>query len=715
MKARLNRLRASEVQFADPAKLLLETFDTLLPPRRITVAEHAEAHRWVQSPVGSHLVRWDHSTASYLTEIMDACSSGEHDTVAVVGPGACGKTMVAENWLLHSIEADPANLLWYMQTDPAKDAYVKGRIEPMLEAHEKLIGSLRHGRDSVEFKRFRSMRAEFLSFSQNNLVNKHVARIVADEVDAYDQSLGDFKALLDPRRQAAGSDSMLLAISHPDLGLPIQAPREKQRGIMAAYVDSDRRTYWWPCPGCGGFSSPNPGSGRRMIIDYPEHAPLDVIQQEARLICPHCQNSIEDHERGAMRGAAKWVGLGEEIDDDGRITGSRRRMNTAGFWIVGAMSPFVKDGIGGLARAKAAAERAVAAGGDDRGLRSVMVKAWGEPYQPPKSMGTVDAQALADRAEPVNICPRGYVPDGVRAITLAADAQGNRFELIARGWGQGMESWIIDHRVIPASPGTSAADWDDLLQLMATQVFPLADGSGRAMRARAATFDSYGQAGVTEQAYAAWLRAKRTKLARLAGRIRGRDGWMLVPAKGASGRNAPRITLAYPDTQRKDRKAAARGEVPVLFFNPNQAKDSLSAQLQRDAVGPGHIHIPAWICEEQPPHTWLEQLASETRDVRGFWSKIVDSARNEAVDLMCMSEAAARLHGMHRIDWGNPPAWAQEWQRNSMIVPWEAQQALPRAEDDDRPEPALAPVAMVAAVRRRPPPPRRLGRSSLMG
>lgn len=704
------RLKPQAVPYADPARLLNETLDALLPPRRITVAEHAEQHRWVKAAVGGHLVRWDHAEAPYLVEPMEALTSGEHSTVAIVGPGACGKTMVAENWLLQSIDADPADLLWYMQTDPAKDAYVKGRIEPLIEAHDKLIGSLRHGRDSVEFKRFRGMRAEFLAFTSSNLINKHVARIVADEIDAYDERLGDPMALLNPRRQAAGADSMLLAISHPDLGLPIQAPQDRQRGVMGLYAGSDRRTWWWPCPRCGGFSSPNPGTGRRMFLQYDENAPLDEIRAATRMVCPHCGEKSENHERKAMLQAGRWVGLGEEIDDDGRVSGQRRPMDTAGFWIVGMMSPFTMDGIGGLAAARVAAERALAVSGDDAGLRQIMVKSWGEPYQPPRAVGVVDAQALADRAVPPDVMARGVVPPGARAIFTAVDAQKGRWELLSRAVGVGMESWVIDFRVIEGEPTSSPEDWDALLRELAGLAYPLSDGSGRVMRVRGATFDSAGEAGVTEQAYGAWLRARRAGLARNLGRIGGRDAWTLVPAKGASGANAPRLTLSYPDTQRADRKAAARGEVPVMFFNPNLAKDALSAQLGRAEVGPGYVHLPGWLLSPDPPHLWFEQLAAEKRNRRGAWEKVVSSARNEAIDLMTMSESVARLHGVHRINWDAAPAWALEWDRNPMVVagptgtPAEASRAAP-----------VAAVLAPRLVARPRPPVRRVSRSAYMG
>lgn len=675
--------------YANARRIMRETLDALLPPRRMSVADHAAKHRWVKSAVGVHMERWDHGTAPYLREPMEWLSSDEYDTVAIVGPGACGKTMLAENWLLYSIDADPADMLWYMQTDPATDAYVKGRIEPMLEAHDHLIGSRRYGRDSVAFKRFRGMRAEFLTFTASALVNKHVARIVADEIDNYDESLGDPLALLNPRRQAAGADSKLLLISHPDRGAPPDAPRAKQRGIMAVYADSTRCTWWWRCPHCGAYSSPHPGTARRMVLDWPEDAPLDVIQREARLVCPVNGCLIEDGERHGMNLTGKWVGAGETIDEDGRIEGERLKVRTAGAWILGVMSPFAKDGIGGLARARAAAERA-AEQGEVEGLRQVMVKSWGEPYAAPARLGSVDAEVLAERAE--DSLRLGYVPDGVRFLTAWADAQGGRFEMLVRGWGPGGESWIVDHQVIPAEPATNPDDWDALFDRLTDSAFPLADGSGRVMRLRGAGFDAYGQPGVTEQAYAAWLRARKAGKVRRLGVVEHRDVWSLVPTKGAPGRSAPRIQVVYPNSQRKDRRATARGQAPLLLFNANGAKDALAAQLAVAPPSVGAVHIPKGLLSPAgPPHDFLEQLSAEARNpATGAWEKVEKARRNEALDLMVGCEVVARLHGLHRIDWEAPPVWAARWDSNAAIV------VAPAPED--RPETAAPPPAVVAAT-----------------
>jgi len=688
------RTEPGRFPYADAARLLRETFDAFLPPNRMSVADHASQSRWVKSPVGAHLERWSHDTAPYLTEPMHWLSDDQYDTVAIVGPGACGKTMIAENWLLYTVESDPADLLWYLNTDAAVAAYVKGRVEPMLDQHEPLIGHLRRGlgRDSVEFKRFRGGRAEFLTFTPSSLVNKHVSRIVADEIDNYDEALGDPLALLNPRRQAAGDDSKLLLISHPDRGVAVEAPRAKQRGIMGVYADSTRCAWWWQCPHCGSYSSPHPGTPRRMVLDWPKDAPLDEVQDRARLVCPANGCLIENGQRSAMNRTGLWVGEGQAIEEDGRVTGHRRRVKTAGAWILGVMSPFTKDGIGGMARALAQAERAAALG-EVEGLRQVVVKTFGEPFAPPARIGSIDAAVIAERAD--KTLTLGAVPDWVRFISVWADAQGSRFEWLARGWGEGGRSCVIDRQVMPAEPGTNADDWDELLDRLQDVVYPLADGSGRGMRVRAVGFDAYGVPGVTEQAYAAWLRRRKAGRAQKLGLIEGRDVWSLVPTRGASARAAPRIQLVYPNSQRKDRKAAARGQVPLLLFNPNGAKDALAAQLALEAPAAGSVSFPFDLRDDEPPHEFFEQLAAEQRDpVSGAWSKSESHRRNEVMDMMVGCEIVARLHGLHRIDWERPPVWAQPWETNTMI------ETLQVEADDAAVGVSVPPAPVIATARR---------------
>jgi phage terminase large subunit GpA-like protein len=662
-----------ELEYADPYQVAREALSALIPPERQTVAEHAVLNRRLSNQGGGYVGRWHHEKAPYLVGPMETLSRLDYLTTVVVGPGQSGKTEIAQNWLLKSVTNDPADFLWYMQTDPGLESYVKSRINPMIDSHVEMamrLGS-RPIDDSLHFKRFDGMHIEFLSAASNNLINKSSPRIVADEVDAYDPSLGDIKTILDVRRQTFGRQSMLLALSHPDRARGLIPERDWSAGIMAMYGDSDRRVWYWPCPHCGAWSSPVPIAERYMVLHYDDTQTLDEIERNARLICPVNGCLIEDRHRRAMNSAAYrspfggWVGDGQKISQDGVVTGDLVARKSAGFWIVGTMSPFILGGIGGLARAKAKAEREAAVSGDDEALRQVTIKQYGFPYAATKSTGSVDANDLADRAE--RDLPLEVVPRGARFLTAQADCQIAHFDWMVRAWGEHGESWIVDRGRLPADPATSPDDWDQLLAKVFQRTYPLADGSGRHMAIRACGYDSGGQPGVAQQAYMAWTRWRRIRAARRFGTISGRDVWSIIPMKGAKALNAPRLNVVYPDTSRKANKAAAAGQVPLASFNPNSFKDDLIGQLRIGEAGPFYVHFPYALRSQEQPHIWFEQLTSEQKLPNGRWEKINDGARNEALDLMVMSHVLAHLHGLSRINWEKPPAWAAAWDSNTSI------------------------------------------------
>jgi phage terminase large subunit GpA-like protein len=655
---------------ADAWSILADAAHASIPAAGIGVDEWAAANRWVG---GARAGRWNNATAPYLVAPMRALADRD---VILVGPGRCGKTAVAENWLLQSIDADPGPFGWYLNTDDIRAAYVKGTINPMLEMHDPAIGAKRRygpTDDSLSYKRFRDMAVEFLVATDSNLRNKGFRKIFGDEVDGYDPGFGDAKEQFDVRRAQYGADSRLLLASHPDLAVGLR-PDEWRRGIMSYYAASSRGTWWWPCRKCGGFSSPNPGTERHAALAWRADAPIEAIAADAHILCPLCEARLDDADRLAMNAEGVWIHHGESIDENGRVTGERAPNPMAGFWIVGAMSPFLLNGIGGLATARARAERNLFEEdeGEDATLGRVLSKQWGFPLILPKIAGAADVTSVAERTRPE--MRLGQVPEGVRFITAAIDVQASRFELMFRGFGPGMESWIIDIRRIAAEPAYNPDEWDAVLRLAQSAEFPLMDGSGRVMRVRAVGYDSGGEAGVTGNAYDAWRRARARRAVRALGRMSNRECWNLLPLKGASSKDASRLIISYPDGGKKDRFATTRGDVPLGIFNGVQFKDALAAQLGRAEPGPPALHIPAalrgpWPADPRPldaPHRWIEQLFAERRQKDGSWDKITPSARNEALDLAVMTHVMAHLHAS-RIDWARPPAWCAEWDRNSMI------------------------------------------------
>lgn len=662
--------------FADARAIIRAALAAYQPPSRVTVADHAAANRWLNNRGGGFVGRWSHDEAPYLAEPMEALTNHDYLTVCVPGPGRSGKTAIAENWLLQSVDADPADMLWYEPTDDVVESYVKAVIADMIDQHDVLRSRLgpRPSDNSLHFKRWTSgMWSQFLAATDNNLRNKSAPRIVLDESDAVPESLGNIYDMVDLRRQTFGRESKILTVSHPDLAEGLD-PDKWGRGVMQLYARSTRGVWYWPCPSCNDFSSPAPTAARVMALHYPEDAPLDEIRDAARLLCPICGSLIEDRYRRAMNIDGRWVHDGQVMAPTGEITGGPTRNDIAGFWIVGVMSPFIIGGIGALAASKVAAERALAVTNDDKPLRVFMARRMGIPYDPRRLSNQVDADTLAARAEDR---PMGIVPAGVRFLTVMIDVQANRFEVLVRGWGQDGESWVIDMRRIPGDPAVSASDWDGVLTALLNTAWPLDDGSGRGMKARLIGYDSGGAPGVTQQAYAAWRRLRLRQAVRFLGKADGRDVWTVLPMKGQGGPNAPRLQVVYPTSKRKDRDARASGAEPVVQFNANAFKDDLAGQLARAEPGPWFVHHPAVLKHDWPlippagdakRHTWFEQVTAERLDHRGRWVRVRENAPNEALDLHVGTHVLADLAGLTRIKWDRPPVWAADWAANTQIV-----------------------------------------------
>jgi len=692
---------AGPAPYADHRALLRRAIQSFRPPAKVNTADYAAQHRWLANPGGGYTGRWNHQEAPYLVEPMRALDSRLYDTTALVGPGQCGKTSVGENWLLKNVETDPANMMWLMQTDRAMRDYVKNEIDRIIELHPGMTERLgpRPSDNTQEFKRFRGMAVNFLVATPNNLIGRRVPRIVVDEIDAYSRAIGNIMEQINVRRQTFGSESMVLVASHPDDAVGL-SDAGWNRGVMQVYRGSIRGVWYWPCPHCNGWSSPNPTANRVMALDYPPDAPLDEIADAARLLCPLCGTLIEDKHRRQMNTDAfqhngGWVYRGETIDEDGNVSGDRTASKTAGFWIVGAMSNFMMGGIGGLARSLVEAQRAYA---NDRSeqtendLRQVWTKRFGIPFSPPRQVGTLDASALVDRAEEHLVL--GQVPEGVRFLTAWADIQGNGFRILVRGWGVKGESWVIAVINRPAEPASSPEDWDALVEWALTVGFPLSDGSGRVMRIRGFGYDTGGVPGVTQQAYDVFVRKGARRRIRMLGFQSGRPVWNVMPTKGMPGINAQRLTVVRPDTQRKDRMVrVSASTLNLLQFGANQFKDDLAGQLGIMEPGPWAVHLPAALKSPAPPHRWFEELVAEQRQANGTWKDPKSGARNEALDQMVGTHALAHLHGIRLINWDKPPAWAGPWDTNPMVgMPTADTQPAPAPTPGGQGTPAPAPV-----------------------
>jgi phage terminase large subunit GpA-like protein len=188
------------------------------------------------------------------------------------------------------------------------------------------------------------------------------------------------------------------------------------------------------------------------------------------------------------------------------------------------------------------------------------------------------------------------------------------------------------------------------------RTYALSDGTGRRMSIKITGCDSGGREGVTTNGYQFYRQLRRDG-----------DASRFQLLRGNSIPSHPRAQISFPDSHQRDKKAAARGDVPVLMFNSNILKDTLRGRLDCMVPGKGMVRYGKWL-----PDAWYSEMCVEVRDDKGWHNP--KHLRNEAWDLsyyalgLCIS-SLVRVEG---IDWENPPGWATTWEKNDLISSFKA-------------------------------------------
>jgi phage terminase large subunit GpA-like protein len=218
------------------------------------------------------------------------------------------------------------------------------------------------------------------------------------------------------------------------------------------------------------------------------------------------------------------------------------------------------------------------------------------------------------------------------------------------------------------NPGAYPEDWFLLQEKVMLRTYPLMDDSGRHMPVKMTFCDSGGKEGVTQNAYefVRWLRQGHAE--QEPDEMREKYPWIpdMAPRfqliKGDPNIGSPRVRITYPDSQRKDRHAGARGEIPVMFINVNVMKNTLDKMLDRMESG-GRINFPNWL-----DSNFYKELTVESKNKDGKWEN-PNSYRNESWDLLvyCLSGLLHPEIAFEVIDWSEPPVWANEWEKNELV------------------------------------------------
>lgn len=221
----------------------------------------------------------------------------------------------------------------------------------------------------------------------------------------------------------------------------------------------------------------------------------------------------------------------------------------------------------------------------------------------------------------------GTVPAKALVLTAAIDTQNDRLEFKVVGWGEGMESWVIDYQIILGSPA-DLPTWQRADELLRGRY---RHENGQMMVIAGAFVDSGGAH--TQDVYS--FTASRQKR-------------NIYAIKGASRPHRPIVSSKPTLVGVTNKGQLEKHGAKMWFIGTDTAKDYLASRWKK-VSGPGAVHFSKDLSED-----YYKQLTAEYRTTvykRGrpvsVWEK-KQADRNEAGDLMVYNLACAQFLGLHK-------------------------------------------------------------------
>lgn len=602
-----------------------------VPPLRLS--QWAKDH-FVMAGESSHK-RGKWHAWPFQVGLMDWMSDDDIEELDVFKAKRIGYTKMITAKVAFNAAYRRRNQALWQPTDDDRDSYVKSEIEPLLDPRDgvrALVEAQAAGaraRDTVKLKSFRGCVLHLLGGKAARAYRRiTVADATLDEVDGFDRQI---EKSADPVTLARGR---LEGAPFPKLTLG-STPRLKGLSHMEDRADAAdvAMRFHITCPHCS-VEHPLSWGGRKRPYGLKWR---DDDPATAHHVCPHCRASITQADYLRIWQHGQWVceRTGARYDHhagrwqaaDG--TPMRAPRHVAAYpWA--AMSP-QREWVD-IAREFLFAEKKHAAG-DHGPLQGFTNETLGETYADQAEQG--DAAGLKQRREPYRL---GTVPVGCLVLVAFVDVQDNRFHVLVRGFGRGMESWIVDRKVFYANPADER-DWATLDAYLLSR-FKQQWHTGGTLGIECAAIDSGGH--FTHQVY---------NFARL------RECRRVYATKGDSQPAKP-IKTAARKQDVNFRGQVLKNGVKLWYIGTDTAKDLIfgrySVAPREDGLPvPGCVHFSADLGQGEH-EDFFDQLTAEGRVIQRTatgeqyrWVKLGSARRNEDLDCMVGTEWCAELLGLN--------------------------------------------------------------------
>ncbi len=406
--------------------------EALLMKDRPRPSEWAETHLVFprgMSPNAPGRLSFDRTP--YLREILDCCLNPEVETVYVAGGSQIGKTAMLGTMLGVFMELEPSNGLWAMTSLEQVREFSRTRLMEFVMANPCLarhVPQFNPAAFSPLHYQFDNMDVKLVGVgSPANMASMPAAWVIGDEAAKYPWVHKDEAPPLQLLKERTKAFPRRFHVF-------TSTPTTVENEFWQAFLSSDMREYFVPCPYCGGefvfkFS-------RETVVwdKSPEGlTDIDLAEQTARYLCPHCGREIYNEQKFEMMRRGHWApseDLRREFGDE-RVRPSR---TTRGYHIGSLYSPFLT--FGHYVRQFLECLQKLTVQTDLQNLRN----SWEAlPYEFTK------VQVKSEHI--TKLCleyPRGVVPEDYYYISVGYDPGGNETHWVACAVGEGGAMWVID-------------------------------------------------------------------------------------------------------------------------------------------------------------------------------------------------------------------------------------------------------------------------------
>jgi phage terminase large subunit GpA-like protein len=612
----------------------LELAALLAPPPDVRIGEWAERNLTLRKGTSSRPGGW--RTESYQGGIFDALWNPLVREVVFRKSTQVGWSAMLNAIAGYYIDADPSPILFVQPSKTSAEEYSKKRIAPLIADCPALAAKIRpaNARKAGNTLLLKEFDGGFLRFAfasaAKTLRSDPIRVLICDEIDGYDIDIDGEGSPIEIARRRTDT--------YEDAKILLGGTPAKPKGLSEsdnAFLRSDQRFYWVPCPHCG-FMQPlvwrdlgdflNPEDLPRFQgifatgayrLRWDKDAQGAPVPGTIRYYCAKCERGIDEKFKQQMLDAGEWrARFPDRRDVEGYIV--------AGFAINALYSPWKGSVWSALAQEWHEAQD------NPEKLKAFINLRLGEAWD---EGGTdkLDAHALLARVEKYPLAPAGasmaqhwqnyVVPDRCCVLVATADVQaagGGRIEAQVTGFGPGEESWLIAYEVfwgdagVAVDPNTGISVWAELDKFFLRE---WRHESGAILRPAICLVDSGDQ---TDAVYEYVLPRQIPQR-----RIYACKGVEFLSRPGlASQGTAKKETIRLwniATVAAKDRIFSRLGIPPAPDGSPR----------------PGYHHLPDWVTEE-----YLNQLTSEkkiterNRRTRRMYQHYVSThARNETLDL----------------------------------------------------------------------------------